>query len=138
MADKKKVNIVASLLELPEFEPERARVRLPRLGLEVELQEVPYDKLARIRREADPQIHLLLAAIKNHPEMKQEEWYRDKKGCPTPAEALQKLLRPGEVDRLCRVMDRLNGYGSGSVVLLEDETLEQAALGAAVEELEKN
>ena len=65
-------NIAASLLDLPEFEPERARVRLPRLGLELELQELPYDRLVRVRREADPQIHLLLASITNHPELKQE------------------------------------------------------------------
>ena len=37
-----------------------------------------------------------------------------------------------------RVIDRLNGYGAGSVVELPDEDLDAAALAGAVEELEKN
>ena len=44
----------------------------------------------------------------------------------------------GEVEKLCRVIDRLNGYGAGSVVELPDEDLDAAALAGAVEELEKN
>ena len=131
-------NIAASLLDLPEFEPERARVRLPRLGLELELQELPYDRLVRVRREADPQIHLLLASITNHPELKQESWYHDQMGCATPADALKKLLRMGEVEKLCRVIDRLNGYAANSVVPLNNQEIEEAALVSAVEDLEKN
>ena len=37
-----------------------------------------------------------------------------------------------------RVIDRLNGYGTGSVVELPEEELDGAALAGAVEELEKN
>ena len=40
MEETRERNIVASLLDLPEFEPERALVRLPRLGLELEVQEI--------------------------------------------------------------------------------------------------
>ena len=138
MEETRERNIVASLLDLPEFEPERALVRLPRLGLELEVQEVPYNKLVWVRRQADPQIHLLLASISNHPEIKQEAWYHDQMGCATPADALKKLLRMGEVENLCRVIDRLNGYGTGSVVPVSDQELEARALTAAVEELEKN
>lgn len=42
MAKKADKNIVASLLDLPEFEPETAAVELPRLGIVLELQELPY------------------------------------------------------------------------------------------------
>ena len=135
---KKEKDVIASLLDLPEFEPERARVRLPRLGIELELREVAYDRLMRIRREGDPAIHLILASVTNHPELKQEAWYHDKMGCATPADALKKLLRPGEVDKIVRATDKLNGYGPGSVTLEEDTALEDAATAAAVEELEKN
>ena len=69
-----KVNVIANLMELPEFEPEHRRVRLPRLNLVLELQEVPYNKLVRIRREEDAQLHLILAAVVNHPELRQAEW----------------------------------------------------------------
>ena len=63
-----KNDVIASLLELPEFEPDRKTVKLPRLNLVLELQEVPYNKLVRIRREEDAQLHLILAAVVNHPE----------------------------------------------------------------------
>lgn len=130
--------LIANLLDLPEFEPERRRVKLTRLGLVFELQEVPYDKLMRIRREQDAQIHLILASVTNHPELKQEAWYRGKVGCATPVDALKKVLRMGEVEKLCRVIDQLNGYGTGSVSPMTDESLEDAAMEAAVEVLEKN
>lgn len=138
MADRKKVNIVASLLDLPEFEPERARVRLPRLGIELELQELSYDKLMRARREPDPAIHIILGMVVNHPEFKQPAWYHDKNGCATPVDALKRTLRVGEVDKIMRVADRLHGYGPGSVLVESDDDLEDAATAAAVEELEKN
>lgn len=135
MAKKADKNIVASLLDLPEFEPETAAVELPRLGIVLELQELPYDKLTSISREQDPNIHLILASVVNHPEMRQEAWYHDKKGCATPVDALKKLLRKGEVAKVTRIIDLLNGYGAGSVVPLERE---KAAVDAAVEHLEKN
>ena len=138
MDKNKNRDVVASLLDLPEFAPERTMVHLPRLKLDIELQEIPYDKLIRIRREQDPQIHLLLASITNHPELKDAAWYRDKKGCPTPVDALKKVLRAGEVEKLCRVIDRLNGYAAGSVMALSADDLERLALNQAVEELEKN
>lgn len=84
-----KNDVIASLLELPEFEPDRKTVKLPRLNLVLELQEVPYNKLVRIRREEDAQLHLILAAVVNHPELRQAEWYHDKEGCATPVDALK-------------------------------------------------
>ncbi len=131
-------DIIANLLDLPEFVPEKAKVRLGRLGIVLEVQEAPYDKLMKIRREEDAQLHLILASVTNHPELRDSRWYHDKMGGATPVEALKKLLRIGEVEKLCRVIDRLNGYGAGNVAMLNEEEQAAAALGAAVEELEKN
>ena len=131
-------DIIGNLLDLPDFQPERKQAELPRLKLVLELQEVPYDKLMRIRREPDAQLHLILAAVTNHPELRSEAWYHDRMGCATPVDALKKLLRMGEIEKLCRVIDQLNGYGGGSVRPLSDKELSDQALGAALEELEKN
>lgn len=136
--DKKPKEIIASLLDLPEFEPERCSVEIRRLGIVFELQEIPYDKLVMLSRERDPNVHLILASVVNHPEMKSEAWYHDRKGCATPVDALKKLLRKGEVDKIVRAIDILNGYGTGSVTPLSEEKRETRAVAMAVKELEKN
>ena len=130
--------VIKSLLDLPEFRPEIAQVHLPRLNIVLALRETPYDKLMKIRREEDAQLHLILASVTNHPELKQEAWYREKMHCATPVDGLKKLLRLGEVEKICRAIDLLNGYGSGSVTPVSDEELMGRAIQAAVEELEKN
>ena len=76
MSTTKKTDIINSLLDLPEFEPETSAVKLPRLGIVLELRELPYDKLVRLSREQDAQIHLILSCVTNHPELKQAEWYK--------------------------------------------------------------
>ena len=136
--DQKERDIVASLLDLPEFEPETTAVTIPRLGILLELKELPYDKLTSLSREQDPNIHLILASVTNHPEMRREEWYHDKMGCATPADALKRLLRKGEVTKIVRIIDLLNGYSAGSVVPVDEERRERAAAARAVEYLEKN
>lgn len=136
--EKKEKSVIASLMDLPEFEPEKTAVRLNRLGIVLELKELPYDKLVKLSREQDAQMHLILACVDNHPEMKQREWYHDKKGCATPVDALKKLLRKGEVEKICRAIDLLHGYGVGSVTPLSEEDLSDLAAAAAVKELEKN
>lgn len=135
---KKESAVIASLLDLLEFEPETAAVKLPRLGIVLELKELPYDKLIKLAREPEAQLHLILAAVTNHPEMRDKAWYHDKKGCATPVDALKKLLRKGEVDKICRTLDLLHGYAVGSVVPVDPEAMQAAAISAAVEELEKN
>ena len=135
---KKEPSIIDSLLDLPEFEPEKTVLRLNRLGIELELQELPYDKLVKLSREADADIHLILACVTNHPEMKRSEWYHDKKGCATPADALKKILRKGEVKKICAAIDLLHGYSPGSVTVVSEEELSDRVTAAAVKELEKN
>ena len=138
MSTTKKTDIINSLLDLPEFEPETSAVKLPRLGIVLELRELPYDKLVRLSREQDAQIHLILSCVTNHPELKQAEWYKEKMKCATPADGLKRLLRKGEVEKICRTIDLLHGYSVGSVVPLPADQLMGAAIHAAVEDLEKN
>ena len=137
MATKEK-SVINSLLDLPEFEPETAAVKLPRLNIVLELRELPYDKLIKLTREPEAQLHLILAAVTNHPEVRDKTWYHDKMGCATPLDALKKLLRKGEVEKICRAIDLLHGYSVGSVVPVNMEEMQTAAISAAVEELEKN
>ena len=137
MATKEK-SVINSLLDLPEFEPETSAVKLPRLNLMLELRELPYDKLIKLTRESEAQLHLILAAVTNHPEMRDKAWYHDKMGCATPVDALKKLLRKGEVEKVCRAIDQLHGYTVGSVVPVDPEAIQNTAIDAAVEELEKN
>lgn len=100
-------------------------------------EQLPYDKLVKLSREADANIHLILACVSNHPELKRSAWYHDKMGCATPADAVKKLLRKGEADKIIRAIDLLHGYGVGSVVPATEEERQERAI-AAVEELEKN
>lgn len=129
--------MISNLLDLPEFKPEKRKVRLGRLSMVWEVQEVPYDKLVQVRREREADLHLILAATVS-PNLKDETWYQEKMGCPTPVEAMKRLLRMGEIEKLCRVIDQINGYNPGSVSLMSEEDLAAMGIGAAVEELEKN
>lgn len=132
-------NIVNSLLAIPQASPETKVVALPRLGLKITLREIDYNTLQSCRGSEDASFHYLLKSTVS-PNFKDSAWYQEKMDCPTPVEAMKKLLRPGEVERLCKVADELNGYGAGSVSILEaaKEDVETVATAAAVEYLEKN
>lgn len=140
MSDKKDSKFtVDRLLELEAIQPERKDVQIPRLGLTFTLQELSYDKVMRCRQRPDPKIYYLMESIAA-PDIRAEAWYKSKMGCATPADALKKLLRAGEIERLCIQADSLNGYAPGSVVAVEapGEALEGAAIAGALEDLEKN
>lgn len=131
-------DMVNKLLELDLPEPETMKVHLPRLGLTVTLREVGFDRVMKDRAEAkDATLFYLLDAIQA-PDFRDDAWFRVKMGCPTPVEAVKKLLRPGEIERLARAADVLNGYGTGSVVPVTPQEAEAAATAVAVGELEKN
>lgn len=136
---KKETSVVRSLLDIPVGEPETAVARVTRLGLDIKLKEIPYNKLTALRGVEDADLNYLLASTVE-PNFRDAQWYRDHMGCPTPVDALKRLLRPGEVRALVRRCDALNGYGSGAVISLEadEDALQAAAVGAALEDLEKN
>lgn len=134
----KEGQVINSLMELPQFEPEERFVHLPRLNVVFQLRELTYNQLINLVQDPDREIQLILKATVNHPELKDFNWYHDKMGCATPVDALKKLLRKGEVERVCRVIDLLHGYAVGSVVAVNEDDLQKLAISKAVEELEKN
>lgn len=135
---------VRSLLDLPVMERETAEVRVTRLNLIVKVRELPYDRLSKLRGMEDSDLQYLLESAVE-PKFRDKAWYRERMDCPTPIEAMKKLFREGEVRAILRKCDELNGYGYGAVVPLspdekevgEDE-LQARAIGAALEDLEKN
>lgn len=132
-------SVIRNLMDIPIGEPETMEVQVPRLGWVLTLREISYNKLIQLRGTEDADLHYLLASIQA-PELKDPQWYREKMGCPTPVDAMKKLLRPGEVQALTRRCDALNGYAPGSVVTVSrsEQELQLDAIGAALEELEKN
>lgn len=138
MSENKK-SAVRALLDIPVGEPEKCTVKVTRLGLEITLQELPYNKISSIRGDEDADLHYLLASAAA-PDFRDREWFETHMGCPTPVDALKKLLRPGEVRAILRRCDELNGYGPGAVISLEraEDALQSEAVGQALEDLEKN
>lgn len=139
--DQKKTDAIYALLNIPVREPDTVKVKVARLGLEFTLKELSYDKLWILREGStgDAQVNYLLSSIVE-PNVRDPRWYQDHMGCPTPLDALKKLLKPGEITKLTKQVDLLNGYGMGSVVSvdMEDDQLQAQAVGKALEDLEKN
>lgn len=135
----KEKNTVRALLDIPVGEPETMTVLVQRHQLKIKLRELPYNKLVSLRGTEDADLNYLLASAVE-PDFRDRAWYKEKMGCPTPVDALKKLLRGGEVRAIVRQCDRLNGYGAGAVVVLEEDeqTLQNAAVEGALEDLEKN
>ena len=141
---EKKKSAVRSLLDIEVGAPEAARVKVARLGLILTVRELPYDRLNKLRGMEDSDLQYLMESTVE-PKFRDKAWYKEKMGCPTPIEAMKKLLREGEVRAILRKCDELNGYGYGAVVPLSpddesipEEELQGRAIGAALEDLEKN
>lgn len=135
---------VRSLLDLPVMERETAEVKVTRLNLIVKVRELPYDRLSKLRGMEDSDLQYLMESAVE-PKFRDKAWYKGRMNCPTPIEAMKKLFREGEVRAILRKCDELNGYGYGAVVPLSpkdeevsDDELQAQAIGAALEDLEKN
>ncbi len=128
---------VRDLLDIQVREPETQQVMVTRLGLMITLRELPYNKLVQLRGIEDADINYLLASVVE-PNFKQKSWYQGRMGKPTPVDAIKDFFRGGEIRALVRRCDLLNGYGPGAVVSMDQEDLQDAAIGAAMEDLEKN
>ena len=121
---EQKKSAVRSLLDIEVGAPETARVKVARLGLIVTVRELPYDRLNKLRGMEDSDLQYLMESTVE-PKFRDKAWYKEKMGCPTPIEAMKKLLREGEVRAILRKCDELNGYGYGAVVPLspDDESI---------------
>lgn len=137
--DKKNDGAVYALLNIPIRETETTEVEVKRLNLRFTLRELSFDKLKSLRTEQDPDVNYLLASIVT-PNVRESSWFQDHMGCPTPVDALKRLLKPGEIAQLIRHADVLNGYGQGAVaaVDMEDDQLQAQAVDHALEDLGKN
>lgn len=137
--DKKNDGAVYALLNIPQRETETVEVEVKRLKLKITLRELSFDKLISIHSGKDPDVNYLLSSIVT-PNVRDPRWYQEHMGCPTPADALKRLLKPGEITRLVKHADVLNGYGLDSVtaVNMEDDELQAQAVDHALEDLEKN
>lgn len=137
--DKKNDGAVYALLNIPQRETETAEVEVKRLKLKITLRELSFDKLKSLRSEKDSEVSYLLASIVT-PNVRDSSWFRDYMGCPTPADALKRLLKPGEITQLIRHADVLNGYGLDAVAAIgmEDDQIQAQAVDHALEDLEKN
>ena len=137
--DKKNDGAVYALMNIPIRETETVEVEVKRLKLRITLRETSYDKMFSLRSGQDADINYLLASIAS-PNVRDSRWYQEHMGCPTPADALKRLLKPGEIARLIRHADVLNGYGLDSVaaVDMEDGQPQAQAVDRALEDLEKN
>lgn len=130
-----KCETIRSLLDIPVGEPEQRKINITRLGLTLTVKSLSYDKMVENMGRKNANLHYILDSVVS-PNLRDSEWYEDHMGCVTPVEALKKLLLAGEVNGLVKQLDQLNGYGSAAV---QDVTeLQNAAIGAALEDLEKN
>lgn len=130
-----KCETIRSLLDIPVGEPEQRKINITRLGLTLTVKSLSYDKMVENMGRKNANLHYILDSVVS-PNLRDSEWYEDHMGCVTPVEALKKLLLAGEVNGLVKQLDQLNGYGSTAV---QDVTeLQNAAIGAALEDLEKN
>lgn len=103
-------------LDLPQ--PETRRKRVKRLGLTLTLKELSYNRITALAKGEEADVQMLLEGVCD-PDFKADAWWRDHMGCATPAEAVKKLFRPGEIRAVVRELDELAGYGQ---LVLEDVT----------------
>lgn len=130
-----KCDTIRTLLDIQVGEPERREIKITRLDLTFTVKSLSYDKVMGNIGRKDANFHYILDSVVS-PNLRDSQWYENHMGCVTPVEALKKLLLAGEVSGLVKQLDQLNGYGSTAVRDVTD--LQNAAVGAALEDLEKN
>lgn len=105
-------------LELPE--PATAKVEIKRLSRAlgepyvVTLKELPYGRVAKLSRMEEGDVQYVVEGHAD-PRLTDPRFYEGKMQCATPAEAAKKLYNAGEIRRMARTLDRLNGFGGDAV-----------------------
>ena len=91
------------------------QVKVKRLGVVFTLQSLGYNRVAEIRKLGDERIplHILLAGVVD-PDFKNSA-LQEKYGAVTPAELIEKILLPGEIEDLSRMVEKLSGYRSVTI-----------------------
>lgn len=79
------------------------------------IRSLGYDRVADIKKmdsDAVP-LHMILAGVTD-PDFRNKE-LNEKYGAATPADLVKKLFLPGEIDDLCREIEKLSGYRQNMV-----------------------
>ena len=100
----------------PKSPREEKEVKIKRLSPKGEepvvftLKSLGYSRAAELKRMDNPEqpLFILLEGVTS-PNLKDQRLL-DHYGAATPAELLKKMLLPGEIDDLCREVEKLSGY----------------------------
>lgn len=100
----------------PKSPREEKEVKIKRLSPKGEeavvftLHSLGYSRAAELKRMDNPEqpLFILLEGVTS-PNLKDQRLL-DHYGAATPAELLKKMLLPGEIDDLCREVEKLSGY----------------------------
>lgn len=115
--------------ELPDLQKDlpKKQVEVPRLSKLVgepvvfELHGLPYGRVQEIQRmDGDTTMHVLLAGCDGLRESQLMTRY----GAKTPAEAVKRLLLPGEVEDLSREVEKLCGFRMNTIKEVKNELQE--------------
>ena len=93
------------------------------LGKEVifKIPSLPYNTVARLRDREDQKefpLHVVLEGVVS-PNLRSEELMRAY-DAPTPIELIKSILRPGEIEDISIQIEKLSGYRTDTVKLVED------------------
>ena len=100
-------------LEEKDFEIKRLS-RLAKEPVVFRLRGIGYSRVEEIRKLTEGQEIQILLAGTREPNWKDKELL-EKYGAISPAEAIQKVLLPGEIEDLSREVERLSGYRTRTI-----------------------
>lgn len=118
--------ILDILLEAENTKPQTEKVKLKRLSTEenpaiFELKGLTFNRVAELKRLNSDEGFLLQTVLAGmiSPDLK-NKGLLDKYHAPTPEELLKKMLLPGEIEDLGREIERLSGYRTNTIEIVED------------------
>lgn len=100
-----------ALLNGDKFEKRQEKtIKIKRLGITFTLQSLSYNRVAEIRKLGDERVplHIILAGTVD-PDFKNSA-LQEKYSAATPADLIEKLLLPGEIEDVVREIEKLSGY----------------------------
>ena len=113
----------------PNWERKQAEKEIKLLQLSEELgkdvifkiRSLPYNTVARLREKEDQKefsLHVVLEGVVS-PNLRDEELLKAH-DAPTPIELIKSILRPGEIEDISIQIEKLSGYRTDTVRLVED------------------
>lgn len=85
------------------------------------IRSLPYNTVARLREKEDQSefsLHVVLEGVVS-PNLRSEELMRAY-DAPTPIELIKSILRPGEIEDISIQIEKLSGYRTDTVKLVEE------------------